>query len=98
MLSSSSSSETRPPSCSRERRHIGAENDEPDRNDRAKKEEVTDEEDAPSNLQIAFKSLQSTTMKLVDELKKTTRFTVSAIAIQSSNTLLRLVRFIRNGK
>jgi hypothetical protein len=31
----------------------------------------------------------------VDELKKTTRFSISAIAIQSSNTVLKLVRFLR---
>ena len=59
-------------------------------------EEVVEEK--PSNLEAAFKALQSTTVKLVDELKKTTRFTVSAVAIQSSNTLLRIVRFIRTGK
>lgn len=55
-------------------------------------------DDRPSTLEDAFKALQTTTVKLVDELKKTTRFTISAIAIQSSNSLLRIVRFIRNGK
>lgn len=49
----------------------------------------------PSTLQEAFDSLKDTTMKLVDELKKTSRFTISAIAIQSSNTVLKLVRFLR---
>ena len=53
------------------------------------------EEQRPSNLQEAFKYLQSTTVKLVDELKKTTRFSISAVAIQSSNTVLKLVRFLR---
>lgn len=53
------------------------------------------EEPRPSNLQEAFKYLQSTTVKLVDELKKTTRFSISAVAIQSSNTVLKLVRFLR---
>lgn len=76
------------------RRGIGAEDD--DLDDAAAE---SDEKDArPSTLESAFKVLQSTTVKLVDELKKTTRFTISAVAIQSSNTLLRLVRFIRNGK
>lgn len=56
------------------------------------------EEDRPSTLEGAFKALQSTTVKLVDELKKTTRFTISAVAIRSSNSLLRIVRFIRSGK
>jgi len=55
-------------------------------------------EDKPSNLETAFKALQSTTVKLVDELKKTTRFSISAIAVQSSNAVLRIVRFIRTGK
>ena len=53
------------------------------------------EEPRPSNFQEAFKYLQSTTVKLVDELKKTTRFSISAVAIQSSNTVLKLVRFLR---
>jgi len=35
------------------------------------------------------------TKHLVDELKKTSRYTVSVIAIQSSNSVLRLVRFLR---
>lgn len=77
------------------RKEIGAEDDETD-ND-AKNQDVTVEE-KPSNLEAAFKALQSTTVKLVNELKKTTRFSISAIAVQSSNTLLRIVRFIRSGK
>src|SRR5688572_23754651 len=53
------------------------------------------EEPKPSTLEEAFKYLQTTTVKLVDELKKTTRFSISAVAIQSSNTVLKLVRFLR---
>lgn len=60
--------------------------------------ETEAKEEKPSTMEAAFKVLQSTTVKLVDELKKTTRFTISAIAIQSSNSLLRIVRFIRTGK
>lgn len=45
----------------------------------------------------AVKKLQATTIKLVDELKKTTRFSVSVIAIQSSNSLLKILKFIRFG-
>jgi hypothetical protein len=55
-------------------------------------------EEKPSNLETAFIALQSTTIKLVDELKKTTRFSISVIAVQSSNAVLRIVRFIRTGK
>ncbi len=43
----------------------------------------------------AVKSLHSTTAKLYDELKKTTRFTISASAIQASNSVLRLARFLK---
>ena len=52
-------------------------------------------ESKPSTLKEAFTYLKSTTMKLVDELKKTSRFSISAVAIQSSNTVLKLVRFLR---
>lgn len=43
----------------------------------------------------AVKSLRSATVSLMDELKKTTRFTISAAAIQSTNTVLRVVKFLR---
>lgn len=43
----------------------------------------------------AVKSFRSTTVKLFEELKKTTRFTVSAAAIQTSNAVLRLAKFLR---
>ena len=49
----------------------------------------------PSTMEEAFKFLRSTTVKLVDELKKTTRFSISAAAIQSSNTVIKLARFLR---
>lgn len=49
----------------------------------------------PSSLQEAFSSLKETTLQLVDELKKSSRFTISAVAIRISNTALKLVRFLR---
>jgi hypothetical protein len=49
----------------------------------------------PSTAQSAFKVLQESTVKLVNELKKSTRHTISVIAIQSSNLLLKAVRFLR---
>ena len=49
----------------------------------------------PSTLREAFDNLKSSTLKLVSDLKQTSRFTVSAIAIQSSNTVLKLVRFLK---
>jgi hypothetical protein len=45
----------------------------------------------------AIKYLKKQASELVDELKKSSRFTVSVVAIQSSNTLLRVVRFLRTG-
>ena len=49
----------------------------------------------PSSISEAFKSLQSITVKLVDELQKTSRFTVSTAAIRSSNAVLRMTKFLR---
>lgn len=43
----------------------------------------------------AVKSLRSATVSLMDELKKTTRFSISAAAIQSTNAVLRVVKFLR---
>ncbi|MFT3745348.1 MAG: hypothetical protein QM785_13775 [Pyrinomonadaceae bacterium] len=50
---------------------------------------------APLDQKEAVRSFRSTTVKLFDELKKTTRFTVSAAAIQTSNAVLRLAKFLR---
>ncbi len=50
---------------------------------------------APENEKEAVVDLKEIVTKLVDELKKTTRFTISAAAIQSSNSVLKLVRFLR---
>ena len=43
----------------------------------------------------AVKSFRSTTRKLFEELKKTSRFTVSAAAIQTSNAVLKLAKLLR---
>lgn len=56
------------------------------------------DEPGPSDVAGAIRFLQSNAAKLVDELKKTSRFTISAAAIQTSNTLLRVVRFLRSNK
>jgi len=71
------------------RSEIGAEGDGDEENSEIEPEEK------PSDVLNALKSLQSTTGKLVAELKKQTRYTVSVVAIQSSNILLKVVRFIR---
>ncbi|HVF48121.1 MAG TPA: hypothetical protein VNA17_11185 [Pyrinomonadaceae bacterium] len=46
----------------------------------------------------AIRSLRATSADLFEQLKKTTRFTISAAAIQTSNAVLRIARFLRIGK
>lgn len=56
-----------------------------------------DEESAekPSSISKALETLKLNTSKLVGELKKTSRYSVSVIAVESSNALLKVVRFLR---
>lgn len=55
----------------------------------------TDQRQAPSSLINAMQSVQENASKLLSALKKTTRLTISAVAIESSNAVLKMVRFIR---
>lgn len=57
-----------------------------------------DKTENPSSLVNAFKTLQSSATQLFSEIKKSTRYSVSVVAIQTSNVLLKLVKFIRFGK
>ena len=43
----------------------------------------------------AIKGLRKSTADLLEELKKTTRFSISATAIQTSNAVLRLAKFLK---
>ncbi|MFN0279682.1 MAG: hypothetical protein ACKVRN_13955 [Pyrinomonadaceae bacterium] len=43
----------------------------------------------------AVKTLKTAATNLADELKKTTRFTISATAIKTSNTMITVARFLR---
>lgn len=52
----------------------------------------------PSAMENAFNRLQKNAAQLFEEIKKSTRYSVSVISIQTSNALLRLVKFIRFGK
>lgn len=54
-----------------------------------------EDEEKPLSVVNALKALQNSTSTLVDELKKTTRYTISATAIEASNAILSIVRFIR---
>lgn len=65
------------------------------RNDLGADEDDNNEENNPSTLESAFQLLKENTGKLMDELKKSTRYTVSVIAINSSNALLKVVKFLR---
>jgi hypothetical protein len=47
------------------------------------------------SLENAVRELRDSTGTLYEELKKTTRFTISAMAIQSSNTVIRLAKALR---
>lgn len=51
--------------------------------------------DSPKSLDQAFVYLKSSTEALVSELKRTTRFSISAVAIETSNSVIRLARFLR---
>jgi len=55
----------------------------------------SDDADVVSSVSDAVKKLKNISLKLSEELKKTTRYTISAVALQSSNTFLKIVRFIR---
>ena len=74
------------------RKGLGGDDDE---DDTSAAENTPADEEKPSNVAEAIQYLKTTTVKLVDELKKTTRFSISAIAIQTSNNVLKLVRFLR---
>ncbi len=63
-------------------------------------DETTDDEttDNPAEPEQAVRSFRSVASDLFNELKKMTRFTISVAAIQSSNSLLRIGRFLRSSK
>ncbi len=65
------------------------------RNEMGGDNDDADSEAAPSSIANALENLKITTGKLADEIKKTSRYSVSVIAVQSSNTLLRVVQFLR---
>lgn len=72
------------------------------RQDLGAKDEGTDEadekDDTPSSLEKVIDNIKETTTDLLSALKKTSRHSISVVAIQSSNSLLRLVRFARFNK
>jgi hypothetical protein len=53
------------------------------------------EGEKPKDVREGFLYLKRSTEQLVSEIKRSTRFSVSVLAIESSNTLIRLARFLR---
>ena len=51
--------------------------------------------DSPKSMDEAFTYLKESTASLVSELKRTTRFSISAAAIETSNSVIKLARFLR---
>jgi len=52
----------------------------------------------PTDVVSGVKYLRDATAKLLDELKKSSRFSISVVAIQSSNSVLKVARFLRVAK
>ncbi|MBA2379919.1 MAG: hypothetical protein H0V76_10150 [Blastocatellia bacterium] len=79
---------------SRIRRDLGGSDDRQPLNLRSADEE---DEDGPesNSLMAALHFMKSKTVMLVDELSRSSRFSVSAVAIQSSNTVIKLARYLR---
>lgn len=58
-------------------------------------DEDDETEDKPSSIKNAIETMKESAANLYDELKKTSRYSISVVAIQSSNSLINIVRFIR---
>lgn len=54
-----------------------------------------DQKKKPRNVVEAIILLKENTTRLVDEIKKTSRHSISVVAIQSSTTVLKLVKWLR---
>ncbi|MCB1022905.1 MAG: hypothetical protein KDB79_00845 [Acidobacteria bacterium] len=52
----------------------------------------------PKSMTSAVQSLREDTIKLLEEIKKTSRYSISVVAIQSTNAVLKIVEFLRFGK
>ncbi len=63
--------------------------------DQENAEDVEEEGSEPSTLAGALKTLHEKTALLVEELKRSTRFTVSGLAIRTSNAVIRTTRVLR---
>jgi membrane-associated HD superfamily phosphohydrolase len=68
------------------RRDLGAENDD------------KEEEDKPSSVSYTLNTIKEKTSNLLAELKKASRYSISVVAVESSNRVFKLVRFLRFNK
>lgn len=73
------------------RTELGADDDE------SESKMETEKNEKPSTMVNAFRTLQTNAAQLLNEIKKSTRYSISVVAIQTSNMLLKLVKFIRFG-
>lgn len=69
------------------RKDLGAENDDED------EKEIT-----PSSLSATLTIIKEKSASLLAEIKKTGRFSISVVAVESSNAILKLVRMLRFNK
>lgn len=58
-------------------------------------DDLDEKKNRPKNISEAVKNLKEKTSDLCEELKKTSRYSISAAAVQNSNVVLRLLRFIQ---
>ncbi len=65
---------------------------------RADDDDKDDDEEKPADVLQAIQKLKENTTQLLDEIKKTTRHSISAAAIQTSSAVKKLLKFIRIGK
>lgn len=54
-------------------------------------------EEKPASMGDAVKALKQNTLDLFNEIKQTSRHTISVVAIESSNVVLKIVKFLRFG-
>ncbi len=55
-------------------------------------------EDKPASILTALTNIKDKTTSLLAELKKTTRYSISVIAVESSNAVWKLVKFLKFNK
>lgn len=72
------------------RDELGSESDDEDKNSRSNNSSLS--------FTDALKTIQDESSGLSSELKKQGRFSISVTAVESSNTLLKLVRFVRQNQ